>query len=131
MLKEEISYLEVNHDFGSNVPNILPSFWLTCNCQKTVEEAMGRATENGHHVASMSQEMKHKDSLIEELQEQLRHMRLQPTPSSSELSHELSDFNSCDGGLNGVVRSVREAMGLVKVSREKVNHVVWQSGCGE
>lgn len=74
---------------------------------------MAKSEKGEGTIAALSHELKQKDSLIEELETQIRNLCLhQPVPGSA---HELSDFNNCEGGLNGVVRAVQEAVGLIQV----------------
>ncbi|XP_035713215.1 sporulation-specific protein 15 isoform X3 [Folsomia candida] len=91
MLKEEVSYLE-----------------------KTVEEAVSKGNKSDNTITALSSELKQKDGLIDELEGQLRNLRMHQPSVDPGVPHELSDFNNCQGGLTGVVRAVQEAVGLIK-----------------
>ncbi len=85
--------------------------------QKTVEETVVKGAENDITIASLSHELKQKDTLIEELQSQLLNLRLHEPFSFPGTPHELSDFNNSEGGLNCVVRRIQEAVGIIQVDK--------------
>jgi predicted RNase H-like nuclease (RuvC/YqgF family) len=81
-----------------------------------VDEVVSKAGQSETDITALSHELKQKDTVIEELQRQLRQLRMTDTVSLSPVApHELSDFNTNDGGLHGVVRAVEEVSSLIQV----------------
>jgi len=77
---------------------------------------VSKAVHSESNLAAMSHELKQKDTIIEELQRQLRQLKLTDTTALSPVApHELSDFNTNDGGLHGVVRAMEEVVSLIQV----------------